>query len=293
MIHLHEKLWVVINKNRKCDDSEYCLAYMTHAEYNKDGTEKDNFIKRKNTGTGWATIRDSSSEDFYFDNSPVKGFTVAGSVSRWSTDNKVVRIEDPRKFVVEIPVSALTTLLKYTTLVNGIVQEECLWGKEGNNHILIPVNSEVYQKAKAQTEQNSSKVKINTLKEGDVVKFSVDGETYCYVGKYRIMWEVSTKLAQKTSSWSGVPVSASTDPTVRTQIINEDGYSYLFKYLGENSWKRGESKKSGSCIVVGNMEVPEVKMEDYSIYRTNGIFPETKLNYKEYYTSQVKEIIKK
>jgi hypothetical protein len=41
------------------------------------------------------------------------------------------------------------------------------------------------------------------------------------------------------------------------------------------------------------MEVPEVKMEDYSIYRTNGIFPDTKLNYKEYYTAQVKEIIKK
>ena len=294
MIHLHEKLWVAINKNRKCDDSDYCLAYMTHAEYNKDGTEKDNFIKRKGTGTCWATMRDSSSEEFYFDNSPVKGFSVAGSVSRWSTDNKVIRIEDPRKFVVEIPVSALTTLLKYTTLINGVVQEECLCGKEGNNHILIPVNSEVYQKAKVQTEQNDSKVKLNSLKEGAVVKFSVDDvDTYCYVGKYKVVWEISIRVAQLSSTWRGRPVAAGDDPVVNVLTANEDGYRYLFRYLGTKSYRRGESKKSGNCIVVGHMEVPEVKMEDYSIYRQNNIFPETTLKYKEYYTAQVKEIIKK
>jgi hypothetical protein len=84
-------------------------------------------------------------EELYFENTPALCFRIVGSVTRWSTSNKLIQVEDPRGFVVEIPASNLNTLLKHTTVEKGEVKEECVWGREGNNHTLLPVNSEIYE----------------------------------------------------------------------------------------------------------------------------------------------------
>lgn len=271
MINLHNKLWVCIASDRKVEDANYKLAYMTHAEYDEDGEPKANFSKRMETGLSWT--RKCIEKHFDFDNIPTTGFSVVGSASRWSTDNKVIRIEDPRGFVVEIPVSALTTLLKYTTVVNGVVQEECVWGKEGSSHVLIPVNSDVYQKAQLQTKQHNSKVKLNKLTEGDIVKFKPDGDDFCYVGRYKVVWNIQTKQATErfnNYSWSSRWVPKYTDVIISSEIVEETKYLYLFKCLDDNY---GVNKGSGEVIITGKVDVlPEFTITDFGLYPKESLF---------------------
>jgi hypothetical protein len=274
MINLHDKLWVCIAASRNVEDAKYNLAYMTHAEYNKDCTPKDNFVKRKATGEGWTKQYRNGGvgSEFEFDNNPLTGFSIVGSASRWSTDNKLILIEDPRGFVVEIPVSALTTLLKYTTTVSGVIQEECLWGKEGNNHILIPVNSDAYRKARLQTTQLQSKVKLSKLTEGDIIKFNPDGDEYCYVGRYKVLWNVSERQSVEKHKWNDGWTRSVDDPVIKTDTVAEDGYRYLFKNLNnDRSWDKGDNKVSGEVIIVGKAAfIPDFQVSDFRIYAKKG-----------------------
>lgn len=304
MIHLHKQLWAIVALHRDVEDSEYNLAYMTHREYGKDGEESDKFINRKSTGLSWSKgySRDPKVKELSFDNTPVKGFGIVGSKSRWSTQNKVIQVEDPRGFVVEIPVSALTTLLKHTTVTNGVVQEECLWGREGNNHVLIPVNSEIYLKAKEDTHQYNNKTKLSQLKEGNRVKFSVDGSEYIYAGKYKTYWEVSLKYSTEqgdrycSRNW----VRKDADKVLKSEIVAEDGYKHLFLRVEEsNNYNYPEFKQSGECIVISD-ESYEVKLRDnltlYSPKKIDNHYGEdTRYNsyWQEYSTVKLHKLEKK
>lgn len=155
---------------------------MTHYEENAA------FEKRKSTGTGWSRTTDGVT----IDNSPEKGFYIGSSVSRWSTSNKLFRVRDPRGFVVEVPTDNIATLLHLCTVDKGVVQEECVWGREGNNHILLPVNSEPCTKSLEQMDTLSNKlIPIKEIKIGDVVKLFGKEEEYTYHGKLKITWKLT------------------------------------------------------------------------------------------------------
>lgn len=281
MIHLHKQLWCVVALHRSVDDSDYKLAYMTHREYNKDNTEAEKFTKRKYTGESWAKGYERGSnvktKQLEFDNSSLSGFSIVGSKSRWSTQNKVIQAEDPRGFVVEIPVSALTTLLKHTTVTDGVVKEHCLWGREGNNHILIPVNSDIYQQAAQDTYEHNNKAKFNQLSEGDKIKFSVDDTTeYVYAGKYKAYWNV--KLYSATTKqdrywdnrWTHNP---GVDTLIKSEIVPDNGYKHLFIRVGDKSkWQNSvEYKGTGSCVLISKGgKVPAVP-DDAHAYCTNKV----------------------
>jgi hypothetical protein len=257
MIHLHEQLWAVIALHRDVEDSEYKLAYMTHREYNKDNTESDKFLNRMSTGRSWSDrfSREPKTKELSFDNKPISGFSIVGSKSRWSTQNKVIQVEDPRGFVVEIPVSALTTLLKHTTVINGIVQEDCLWGREGSNHVLIPINSEIYTKAQKDTYQHNNKVKFSQLKEGNHVKFSVDGTEYVYAGKYKAHWLVNLKESSeedKTHRWSKGWIRQDSDIVLKSEVVPDGGYKHLFLRIVNGCIDENypDFRQSGDCIFI-------------------------------------------
>ena len=180
MIKIHKQLWYTCKKNPSNGDEG--LAYMTHYE------ENSAFEKRKSTGVSWSRAIDG----IVIDNSPEKGFYIGSSVSRWSTSNKLFRVKDPRGFIVEVPTDNISTLLHLCTVVSGVVQEECVWGREGNNHILLPVNSEPYTTSLEQMDTLKNKlIPIKDLKIGDVVKlFDLKGE-YTYHGKLKITWKLT------------------------------------------------------------------------------------------------------
>lgn len=275
MINIHDKLWVIKGFGRDVEDSDQLLAYMTYADYSKDGSESKAFEKRQSTGKSWATPHlryiydekryqtleevcpDYKQEDYesLYDNNPQTGFKIVGSVSRWSTDNKVIRVEDPRGFVVEIPTGNLTTLLKHTTVDKCMVQEECVWGREGNNHILLPVNSDIYQKAREQTNINNERISFTKLNIGDVVKFSVDDKReWVFLGKAKAVWNVQIK----SSTAGGYGYNRTIERTLISEQEEIDSkWCFVFKSKDDLNYKNehyAEYKLSGKAIVVGKME---------------------------------------
>jgi hypothetical protein len=174
MLKIHDKLWYVKRTNED-------LAYMTY--YKEDKA----FEKRKETGTSWAR---SSEEGVVCDNTPQEGFIVGQSVSRYFTSNKLFRVMDPRGFEVEIPTDNLAMLLQSCTITNSVVQEKCVWGREGSNHILLNEGSEPYKAAM----ENMDKLAHEVIKPkdhvvGDVLE-DVDGDRYLYLGKFSVTYNV-------------------------------------------------------------------------------------------------------
>lgn len=218
MIKISDKIFVVKGVDREDD-----LSYMSPYETNKDGQPLANIAKLQATGRSWASVgpkpvyklkedattsydyeRDENGrvivehtiparegEEFIADNTPTEGFYVGSSVSRWSTSNKLFRVKDPRGFTVEIPTDNLATLLHHTTVVKGVVQEACVWGREGNNHILLPVNSEPYLITLDQMDTLSNKlISVKDLKVGDWIKMFEDDNEYYYAGKIKGTWSI-------------------------------------------------------------------------------------------------------
>ncbi len=175
MLKIYDKLWYIKRGNED-------LAYMTYHEDNKA------FDKRKSTGIGWARTEEGAA---IIGNTPIEGFTVGQSVSRWTTSNKVFRVKDPRGFEVEIPTDNLAMLLQTCTTTNSVIQEKCVWGREGSNHILLNEGSTPYQKAMSNMDklaQDVIKPKDHTV--GDLLS-TVDGDSYLYLGKIKVTYEAA------------------------------------------------------------------------------------------------------
>lgn len=218
MIKIGNKFWFVKGVNREDD-----LSYMCPYEETKEGEPLSNVTKMQSTGRSWASVgpqkvyklkedaktsydyeRDEKNNvivdhiipaqtgaEEICDNTPTTGFYIGSSVSRWSTSNKLFRVKDPRGFTLEIPTDNLATLLHHTTVVKGVVQEECVWGREGNNHILLPVNSEPYLLTLDQMDTLSNKlISVKDLKVGDWVKMFEDKNEYYYAGKLKGTWSI-------------------------------------------------------------------------------------------------------
>lgn len=182
MINIPKQLWYIINP-KKGDD----LAYMTYYEDNQA------FEKRKSTGIGWAKGWGASPDEagVIVDNNPVENVYIGSSVSRWSTSNKLFRVKDPRGFTVEVPTDNIATLLHLTTVTKGVIQESCVWARDGGNHILLPVNSEPYLETLDKMDTLANKlIKLSDLTVGDKVKFFEDSGEYIYLGKAKATWKL-------------------------------------------------------------------------------------------------------
>lgn len=293
MIKIHKQMWVIKGVERSVEDSSFLLAYMTHREYDKKGIKLVSFDKRMHTGRNWAdklkreydretgrykTLEHIKGEELEFDNTPISGFKIIGSVSRWSTSNKLIRVEDPRGFVIEIPTSNLTTLLKHSVVDHAIVKEQCVWGREGNNHILLPVNSEVYKQACEHTQLHDERVSFTKLTPGNVIKFHADDEyRHIYVGKGKAVWEFNQKESTTTEkhSWSTHYVREADDKVCHTEKVKDKKFAFLFKKVNSDSSHRWEYKYSGKCTVTGhNEDIPQVEI--FYIYPPSSVENEVK-----------------
>lgn len=187
MIKINDKIWAVIHSSRAP------LAYMCQVTEKTDGTPDNATQKMQATGRGWATDLRVSGSEAYYDNVPVTGVVIGDSVSRWTTDNKLFRVLDPRGFEVEVPTGNIAALLKYRNVKNGVIQEECVWGREGNSHLLLPVNSEPYIEAKKVLHQVAHEMlKASDLNLGDRVKVMSQGNVgkleFEFFGIVKLSW---------------------------------------------------------------------------------------------------------
>lgn len=188
MIKIHNKLWFVKRVSPYKDDDKD-LAYMTYYEDNSA------FEARKETGTSWAewgkrgTVLTSAVPEIV-DNNPVSGFKIGDSVSRWSTQNKLFRVRDPRGFVVEVPTGNISTILQHTAVLQGEIQGECVWAREGSNHILLSVDSEPYKAALEVIKKHETELlKPKDLKAGDFIEEFGTNNMYYYAGFGKICYK--------------------------------------------------------------------------------------------------------
>lgn len=207
MINIPKQLWYV---GHTVGDND--LAYMTYYEDNAA------FLKRKATGVYWANRsahvynREKGCYEYpngkvedgvIIDNNPTTGIYIGSSVSRWSTSNKLFRVQDPRGFTVEVATDNIATLLHLTTVTNGVIQEPCVWAREGGNHVLLPVNSEPYLETLDKMDTLANKlIKVSELKVGDIVKFFEDETEYTYLGKAKATWRLKPYIFKRGDYWA-------------------------------------------------------------------------------------------
>lgn len=179
-IKIYDELWVVKEIGNEGTTNEN-LSHMSHV------TSDSTFSNRQETGRKWAAkySNPATPEEHVYKNVPMKGFKLGKSVSRWSTDNKLFRLEDPRGFVVEISTGNLEMLMRDVTIVKGEIQEECLWGREKNN-ILVSVNSEPYLNS---YKPSNTTVSVKSLKIGDEVRMT-NGKKYIYAGMIKPTFKI-------------------------------------------------------------------------------------------------------
>jgi len=124
------------------------------------------------------------------DNALTEGFEVAKSVRRcgWNGSGNVVwRIADPRGFELEISSDNFARVIDCATIVNGVIQGKCIWGRDGSKNILLPEASDVYQDAVKRTVKVNTKMSLNDVQVGDTVDLlTKDGKDLIgqYLGKY-------------------------------------------------------------------------------------------------------------
>jgi hypothetical protein len=147
------------------------LGFMT-----PDGTDAA-AVKRKATvdqwaqGYGYGKTKDVPPAVTY-ENKPMVGFKLSREVRRYASfgnGNVKWRIEDPRGFELEISSSNFAQILMLCTMEKGEIQEQLIWGRLGSENVLVPVDSDAYRAAQANTERAAKKVKPSEVKLGDKI----------------------------------------------------------------------------------------------------------------------------
>lgn len=254
------------------------LAFMT-----PEGTDKA-AMKRKATVDTWA-----AGSGYYgsnqakeklpaqvFDNVPLIGFKMGRNVSHgygWGKGDVKWRIADPRGFELEISSPNFAQILGFCTLEKGEIQEECVWARLGNENILVPVNSDVYDNTVRNTERMSKKASMRDIKIGDHAVMH-NGEEGVYYGA---MYVVSTKNEygqhyNYSSSRESTKVLGSTGKKRHVFLMQQpesDGVSSrkFFKAIGSpkvsekfdalETWTLEESETKINQMIADGMSISE------------------------------------
>ncbi len=132
--------------------------------------------------------RDKDIPRMCYDNNPTTGFSVAGSVTRWSTSNKLIRVEDPRGFQFEIPVENFIDIIRECTIKQGIILDEMVIGWEDKVR-LYKVGSDNYNLGIDNFElKGTANVSIKDIKIGSKIRLN-NGKTVEYIGAWHSLVE--------------------------------------------------------------------------------------------------------
>ena len=233
MIKINDKIWAVTHTSRAP------LAYMCQVTEKADGTPDAATLKMQDTGRRWAEQHWGEGEkkgttEAFYDNVPVKGVMIGDSVNRWTTDNKLFRVVDPRGFEVEVPTGNIAALLKYCTVEKGVIQQECVWGREGGSHLLLPVGTPPYNEAKKVIEKVAAvHLKATDLKVGDRVTLMNQGDIlktqYEYLGQVKFTWERKGENNRYRSSWGSRYDTLVESTPLEAERIKDDKWLAVFK----------------------------------------------------------------
>lgn len=150
-------------------DEKLPLAFMTPS--GEDAAS----LKRIATVDDWVSANgryggNRSLPSMTIDNVPLSGFKLTsdirsssyGGLDKW-------RIEDPRGFELEITSGNLARLLSVGMIDRGEINDQCVWGRDGANNILISVNTDEYKAAVENTMVAGLKAEWKNAKPGNTV----------------------------------------------------------------------------------------------------------------------------
>lgn len=244
IITFAKTLTVGIKGYKDLDTENPVLSFMT------PNTDDASYQKRLVTLKSWCTISgpynyvtrqydavvQNTNNLHELSNEPISGFRIMNATSRYSTDNKFFRLIDPRGYVLEISTGNLEVILQTSDIQKGgYISEPCVWGRQGNNNILVAVSSEAYSKSVKFAETQTSNIKDIAVK--DIVKFK-DGTEYTYLGEY---FSVNT---DRTNTGSGGNAR-------HNQKLEKSAKYYAFKR--ENTISL--FKKLKPCAVIGQNDI--------------------------------------
>lgn len=164
--------------------------------------DEKNVLRKENSWNSW---RDEKQEPFDFENTPTSGFfvnkKVGGNRYGWDYRQAYCRIYDPRGFEIEITISNLIYILKNTNSSKDKGFEgEFVYGWDGKELLLVPVEAPEYQEIKAKTEAVYDKgyITAKNLVEGYTYA-NLDGKEYVYLTKdYKYTYD---KVYENYKSW--------------------------------------------------------------------------------------------
>jgi len=247
---IHPRLYVTIQYRKDAGNDDGHLGFAS--PYTKDAA----FEKRRATQESWAyggygtsfeisddgsilptanckidkfTLFATKCYPIIVDNIPLEGFEIAKSVRRYGWNgagNVKWRITDPRGFDLEISSENFASVLSCTTMINGVIQGKCAWGRAGKDNVLLPESSDPFKEAYAFTSLSKNKISLKDIKRGDFVKIVYKqkdtGVLDCtYLGR---LYFVS-------------PVDATTETTHTTDLTGKVTDKYVFSATVDNTVK--------------------------------------------------------
>lgn len=172
--------YVGLITNRTLDNLP--LAFMT--PYGEDVAAK----KRMATVDQWVSHNQGNhpvGSKTVIKNEPRAGFCLLDAVvhqSRYSTSVKW-RLEDPLGFELEISSHNLMSIMQYSVVDKGEILDMCVWARDGNENVLVPVSSPVYEVMQTNTERMTKSASLRDLTPGDHVVMQ-NGYEGRYIGKF-------------------------------------------------------------------------------------------------------------
>lgn len=244
-----KELVVGYHEDFNLDIDKAPLAFLTYDTH--DAASK----KRIDTVKNWY----GSNKMCNLDNSPLSGFTFVDVVSRYRTKNKLMRVFDPRGFIVEVSIDILLEIMQSATIKNGIIQEKCFWARKGAENILIPENTPLHEQYLSETVYaKAANISTKNLKVGGLY-INKDGKKYFYLGKLVL------KVDEENTS--------STAFTEYSDLVKNKYEFYVFANLSINA----ENVDTNYLVV----QHPTMKEEDTTQFK-NEIYSQIEKTYNAY-----------
>lgn len=244
-----KELVVGYHKDFNLDIDEAPLAFLTYDTH--DAASK----KRIDTVKNWY----GSNKMCNLDNPPLSGFTFVDVVSRYRTKNKLMRVFDPRGFIVEVSIDILLEIMQSATIKNGVIQEKYFWARKGAENILIPENTPLHEQYLSETVYaKAANISTKNLKVGGLY-INKDGKKYFYLGKLVL------KVDEENTS--------STAFTEYSDLVKNKYEFYVFANLSINA----ENVDTNYLVV----QHPTMKEEDTTQFK-NEIYSQIEKTYNAY-----------
>lgn len=244
-----KELVVGYHEDFNLDIDKAPLAFLTYDTH--DAASK----KRIDTVKNWY----GSKKMCNLDNPPLSGFTFVDVISRCRTKNKLMRVFDPRGFIVEVSIDILLEIMQSATIKNGVIQEKCFWARKGAENILIPENTPLHEQYLSETVYaKAANISTKNLKVGGLY-INKDGKKYFYLGKLVL------KVDEENTS--------STAFTKYSDLVKNKYEFYVFANLSINA----ENVNTNYLVV----QHPTMKEEDTTQFK-NEIYSQIEKTYNAY-----------